>query len=108
MSDSPYCIVITTTDSPENAEKITEALIEEKLAACVQQVQIQSRYRWQNKCVDAKEIKLEIKSKSALFDAIKARIKQLHIYEVPEIVMVPCIAISESYAAWIDQETKSV
>lgn len=105
MNPSDYCIVSTTTDSKENAEVITQSLLQKKLIACVQSSTIDSAYRWQGKTIQAKEIRLQMKTKKSLFEQIKDEIEVLHTYDVPEIIMVPLVNANKFYLKWIDSET---
>ena len=105
MKPSDYCIVSTTTDSKENAEAITESLLQKKLIACVQSSTIDSSYKWQGKIIRAKEIRLQMKTKKSLFEQIKDEIETLHTYDVPEIIMVPLLDANDFYLKWIDAET---
>jgi periplasmic divalent cation tolerance protein len=106
MKATDYCTVITTTDNPENADTITRTLLEEKLAACIQSFPVKSAYRWKGNIVTAEEIRLEIKTKSALFHDVKARIESLHTYDVPEIMMYAADDAKFDYLRWIEEETR--
>ncbi len=105
MEAYDYCIVSTTTDSKENADAITQLLLEKKLIACVQSTTIQSSYRWQGKIVNAEEKLLQMKTKRSLFDKIQKEIEHLHTYDVPEIIMVPLEKANQSYLQWIEEVT---
>ncbi len=105
MKPSDYCIVSTTTDTKENAELITQTLLEKKLVACVQSASINSTYKWEEKIIVADEIKLQMKTKTSLFDLIKKEIKTLHTYDTPEIIMVPLTDANTFYLEWIEKET---
>jgi periplasmic divalent cation tolerance protein len=105
MNPSDYCIVSTTTDTKENAEVISQALLQKKLIACVQSSTIDSSYKWKGKIIHAKEIRLQMKTKKSLFTQITAEIEALHTYDVPEIIMVPLVNANEFYLKWIDSET---
>ncbi|WP_373031238.1 divalent-cation tolerance protein CutA [Sulfurovum sp.] len=105
MEASNYCIITTTTDSKENADTITQLLLEKKLIACVQSTVIQSAYQWQGKIAESEEILLHMKTKRSLFEKIQTEIEQLHAYEVPEIIMVPIAGANALYLQWIEEET---
>jgi len=105
MNPSDYCIVSTTTDSKENAEAITQSLLQKKLIACVQSSTIDSSYKWQGKIIHAKEIRLQMKTKKSLFPQISDEIEALHTYDVPEIIMVPLLDANDFYLKWIESET---
>ena len=92
MSAAGFGVLLTTTPTRDEAQKIARLLIEEKLAACVQLLPIESFYFWQGKTQNEAEILLLIKTRAALFDAAIARIKDIHSYTVPEIVALPFAA----------------
>lgn len=98
-------VIVTACGSAEEAGRIATALVEERLAACVQIMPVRSVYRWQGRIERAGEWQLQIKTGAALADAAEARIKALHSYEVPEIMALPVAAGSERYFAWVHAET---
>ena len=100
-------VVLTTAGSPEEAEKIARALVERRLAACVNIVpQIQSVYRWKDKIEHETEWLLIIKTKTNLFESVAGAIKELHSYELPECVMLEVDSGSERYLNWIRENTR--
>ena len=102
MSDKK--IVLTTTGSREEAEKIAHALVERRLAACVNIVSpIHSVYRWQGKVENADEHLLLIKTTAAGFDAVARAIRELHSYELPECIELAIEHGSPDYLTWIEQ-----
>jgi len=101
------CLISITTGSSEEAEKIAEALVQERLAACVNIVPaITSIYRWQGEVHRDSEVLLIAKSRPELFDSLAARVKELHSYEVPEVVALPIVAGSKAYLSWVDESVK--
>ncbi len=102
---SDYCIVITSTDSKENAEHITHTLLGKKLVACVQSSSVRSTYWWQGKVMQSEEIRLEFKSKVSLYEVLKTEIEKIHSYDVPEILMLPVTDGNAAYLQWIESET---
>jgi len=100
-----YGVMFTTTPTREDAQTIARLLIEEKLAACVQLLPIESFYVWQGKTQNEAEVLLLIKTRTALFENAIARIKQIHSYTVPEIVAVPFAAGFSGYLDWIGENT---
>ncbi len=95
-------IVLTTAGSQEEAQKIALALVERRLAACVNIVgPIQSVYRWKGAVESAPEHLLIIKTTAAAFARVRDAIRELHSYELPECVMLPIEAGSEEYLRWI-------
>lgn len=108
MEASDYCIISTTTDTKENADTISQTLLEKKLIACAHRTTTQSAYRWKEKIIESDEILLQMKTKKSLFDHIKKEIESLHTYEVPEIIMIPLLDANEFYLQWIEKETIKV
>jgi periplasmic divalent cation tolerance protein len=103
-----YIQVLTTTEKMEDAEKIAQALVEKRLAACVQIAgPIASIYRWRGKIERAQEFQCWIKTRVGLFPKVEAAIRQLHSYEVPEILAVPILAGGKDYLAWLDGSTEA-
>jgi periplasmic divalent cation tolerance protein len=99
-------IVMTTTGSQEEARKIAHALVERRLAACVNIVpQIESVYRWQAKIENATEWLLLIKTQAESFERVCAAVKELHSYDLPECVMLEVSAGSQEYLDWIAENT---
>jgi periplasmic divalent cation tolerance protein len=106
---SEYFQVVTTTEHREDAERIARALVEQRLAACVQvSGPITSVYRWQEKIETAQEWQCWAKSRRDLYDQVEQAIRGLHPYEVPEILAMPILAGSADYLAWLDGEVKKV
>jgi periplasmic divalent cation tolerance protein len=102
MSDKK--IVLTAAGSREEAEKIAHALVERRLAACVNIVgPIHSVYRWQGKVESAPEHLLLIKTTGAMFDSVAKVIRELHSYELPECIQLPIENGSKEYLEWIEE-----
>ena len=99
-------IILTTAGSQEDADKIAHALVERRLAACVNVVrQIGSVYRWQGKVETAQEWLLLIKTKAEIYERVRDALKELHSYDLPECVMLEVTAGSQEYLDWIAQNT---
>jgi periplasmic divalent cation tolerance protein len=97
-------MIMTACGSIEEAQTITTALIERRLAASIQSSTISSTYRWQGEINTAVEIRLVIKSKANLFTAIEDCIKNIHSYDCPEIIAVPITQSSKECLQWIEDE----
>lgn len=98
-----YRLVLTTAGSKEEARRIAHAMVERRLAACVNIVpQIESVYRWQGKVEEAQEWLLLIKTTSAAFQRIRDTIKELHSYDLPECISVAIEAGSSAYLKWLE------
>ena len=99
--------VVSTVASQEGAKKIAQALLEQRLAACVQIVgPVKSMYRWKGQIETAVEWQCWIKTRRAKFDAVGNVIRQHHTYDVPEIVAIPILEGAEPYLRWIADETQ--
>jgi len=103
---SEISIVLVTAGSAEEAAAIGRTLIEERLAACANIVPgIRSIYRWKGKIYDEQEFLLIIKTRTSLFEAVQKRVKELHSYEVPEIISFPVARGLPQYLEWVQAET---
>ena len=99
-------IVITNAPSREVALEIARALVERKLAACVNVLaECTSVYRWQGKLETAREIPLLIKTRAEIYDEVEAAVRSLHPYELPEILAVPVERGLPDYLEWVNTET---
>jgi len=100
-----YIQVSTTTESREDAGRIAAALVERGLAGCVQVIgPIASTYRWQGKIETATEWLCLIKTSRDAYDRVEKSIRELHPYEVPEIIAVPLTQGSRNYLAWLGEQ----
>jgi len=99
-----YVQVLTTAGSEAEAERISAALVEGRLAACVQVVgPVASRYRWEGQVEEAEEWQCLAKTAASLYPRVEAAIREAHSYEEPEIVAIPILAGSPGYLAWIGE-----
>ncbi len=101
-----YCLVYITTKDEEEARRIGKALIGEKLAACVNLHHIKSIFRWQGENSQEDEVAMLAKTKAELVDELVSRVKELHSYEVPCIVVLPVEKGNPDFLEWISQATK--
>jgi uncharacterized protein involved in tolerance to divalent cations len=106
MAVTACCMVQTTLDDEDKAEALASALLEQKLAACIQITPVQSRYLWRGVLMREKDYLLSIKARAADFDTIAAQIRAQHSYEVPEIIAVPILAGDPAYLDWIAEATE--
>ncbi len=104
MDNTECGIVLVTTGFQQEAEKIANALVEAKLAACVSFTSINSIYTWQGKVSKDQEWQLFIKTDLTRFPTVEAKILELHSYEVPEIIVLPIIKGHQPYLQWIAQQ----
>ena len=98
------CVVLTTVGSTIEAKTIARALVEERLAACVNVIpEITSIYRWAGKVCEDGECLLVIKSQVPHVAALRERIIQLHSYALPEVFALPLSDGSPRYLQWLDR-----
>ena len=98
-----YCVVMTTYSDEEVGKKIIDALLEQKLAACIQVQEVNSFFFWKGEVNKEKEFLLLIKTKHSLYANVEKCIKENHSYEVPEIIELPVINGSQAYCNWIEE-----
>lgn len=99
-------IVVTNVPDAELAKSLAHALVERRLAACVNIMPaVQSIYRWQGAVEHASEVSLMIKSTQARYAELEAAIVALHPYDVPEVIALPIAAGLPAYLNWIVAET---
>ena len=102
-----YIIVLITTSSVEEAEKIAKTLLEERLVACANIIgPVHSLFWWQGKIDEAKEHLILMKTRKDLFGKVSERVKTLHSYQVPEIIATPIIEGSKDYLKWLDESLR--
>lgn len=101
-----FILVLTTFDSATRAKKIARILVEEKLAACVNILpRMQSIYVWEEKLCETREHLVLLKTRKALYPKLARRLRELHPYEVPEIISVAIESGLPSYFSWILAQT---
>jgi periplasmic divalent cation tolerance protein len=103
---APAVVVLSTAGSRGEAERIATALVEERLAACVNLVgPVTSIYRWQGALERGAEELLVIKTRRALAARLVERLRTLHSYDVPEAIVLPIVAGARPYLDWLAAET---
>ncbi len=102
-------LVLVTCGSQKEARKIAHALVGQRLAACVSEigVPVASTYRWKGKVESAREFLLLIKTSKKRFAAVRDAVRELHSYDVPEIIALPIAAGSRAYLNWIAGSVKA-
>ena len=101
-----FIVVYVTAGSPAEGDRLARALVDERLAACVNRIgPVQSVYRWEGKIEQSEEQLLIIKTQRRLFAALEKRVRELHSYSVPEIVALPIIEGSQDYLRWLGDQT---
>jgi periplasmic divalent cation tolerance protein len=99
-------VVLSSCEDRAGAERLARALVEERLAACVNLLPgARSIYRWKGKVEEADEVLLVIKTSAARVDALLARLPELHAYELPETIVLGVEAAASPYLAWLAEAT---
>lgn len=101
-----FCMVLTTTNSTENKQALISHILADKLAACIQTMEVESHYVWQGELCCDDEILLIIKTDKACYAKLEQLISKHHSYDVPQIVQVPFTDGSNPYLAWLEQNTR--
>ncbi len=104
---TPYIIVFMTTANKAEAEKISQALLQEHLIACANIINpVTSFFHWKGSIDCADECLVVMKSRRDLFAQLAQRVKALHSYEVPEILALPIVEGSKAYLDWMGEVLK--
>lgn len=100
-------LVMSTCAAEADAERLARALLDARLAACVNVVPgVRSFYRWKGEIASEVEFMLIIKTSRDLFPALRAEIEKLHPYEVPELLALPVLAGAENYLSWLESNLR--
>lgn len=103
-----FIIVKTTTSKLKEAQKISQLILENKLAGCVQIQQIKSSFVWQQKICDQLEFELSIKTHQKLLQEVCQTIKQNHSYQIPQIISLKIEYLDEQYKSWLESCLKII
>jgi periplasmic divalent cation tolerance protein len=105
-SERAFVVVLVTVPDAEVGETIARALLAERLAACVNRLgPVRSLFRWQGRIDSADEQLLVVKARRSALARLESRLKQLHPYEVPELLALPVVAGGAAYLDWLAAET---
>jgi periplasmic divalent cation tolerance protein len=97
---------VVTCSSWQEAQAITDVLLEKHLVACVEMVDVKSKYRRQGRLEEAREIKLVMESRADNFEQIEAEVRKLHGYETFALQQLPLSRLSGAAAEWLAAETR--
>jgi periplasmic divalent cation tolerance protein len=104
--DSEYVVVLTTMPADGDAAAFARALVDERLAACVNLMPpMESVYRWEGRIEQETERQIVIKTARDRLVLLWDRVRELHPYEVPEFVVIPIIDGSDAYLRWVKEST---
>lgn len=105
VAKSEIIIVFVTVPGLREGSRISKAILTSRLAACVNVIPgVQSIYKWKGKIVQEKEAMLVLKTTRLRYRKLEQKIKELHPYEVPEIIAIPLICGSLQYVEWVTRE----
>ncbi len=102
MSENQCVVVSCSCPDEASAARIATALVAERLAACVQRLPgVVSNFQWEGRLQEEREVMLMAKSTRARLEALTARVRELHPYELPEVVAVPVLGGLDDYLDWV-------
>ncbi|MFU8781353.1 MAG: divalent-cation tolerance protein CutA [Kiritimatiellia bacterium] len=100
------CMVMTTFPDEDSARRVVEKLLDDRLAGCIQTLPVSSSYRWQGKIHHEGETLALIKTTTDRYSSVECLIRQMHPYEVPEVICLPITAGLPDYFAWLRNATE--
>ncbi len=100
-------MLVTTVGTRDDALRLARALVDQRLAACVQVSAIDSVYRWDGQVQQDAEHRLVIKTTSARLEAAEQAVRALHPYALPALHALPLQRVDPAYADWVAQETRA-
>ena len=102
-----FAVVLVTCPNMASARRVAEVLLKDRLAACINIVSgLKSLFWWKGKLEEADEALLIIKTRLVLVRDLIARVKELHLYEVPEVIVLPIVEGSDEYLSWLGREVR--
>ena len=102
-----YIVVLVTAPNEEVSASIGGALVGDGLAACANVIRgVRSIYKWKGSICDDPECLIVVKTVSDNFEAIERRVRELHPYEVPEVISLPIVKGSTPYLDWVEESTR--
>jgi len=99
-----HLVVLVTASSDTQARRLARKLLQNKLAACVNFVPVESMFLWKGDIQEEDEVLMIIKTRTETFDALMAAVKTAHTYDTPEIIGMPIVLGSREYLKWVDDE----
>jgi len=106
MAAASFVELVLTCGSCQEAQRIADRLLEQRLVACVEFMEVQSKYRWQGALEEAKEVKLIMQSLAEHFEKVESEVAQLHSYDTFVLQQLPLTQLSSQATAWLTDEIK--
>jgi len=108
LAPADFVVVLVTAPNEDVAGRLAHDLVAEKLAACVNVLpSVRSVYAWEGEICNEGELLCLIKTRRALFPAVRERVLDLHPYQIPEIIALPLVEGNDDYLAWLRDSTRS-
>lgn len=107
MTQDEFIVVMSTTDSAEEAKSLARGAVEKKLAACVQMTTVNSTYWWDGAIEDADEFLLLFKTPTDRVAELRKHLLAVHSYETPEIIEIPIVGGGQGYLDWMISSTRA-
>jgi len=99
-----HVVILVTAPAIEEAEAIARRLLEQRLIACANLVAgVRSLFRWEGKIDEADEVLVVMKTRQELLDAVTGAVREMHSYDVCEVIGLPFVGGSEAYLRWVDE-----
>ena len=107
MEEFAYIVLFITTATTNEAQRISKVLLEQRKVACVNIVpRVSSLFWWENKLDSAHESILIVKTKASLLNEVVRLVREIHSYDIPEIIALPIVGGNQDYLEWIGKEVK--
>jgi periplasmic divalent cation tolerance protein len=107
MEEFAYIVLFITTATTNEAQRISKVLLEQKKVACVNIVpRVSSLFWWENKLDSAHESLLIVKTKASLLNEVVGLVREIHSYDIPEIIALPIVGGNKDYLEWIGKEVE--
>ena len=107
MEEFAYIVLFITTATTNEAQRISKVLLEQRKVACVNIVpSVSSLFWWENKLDSAHESLLIVKTKASLLNEVVRLVREIHSYDIPEIIALPIVGGNQDYLEWIGKEVK--
>jgi periplasmic divalent cation tolerance protein len=100
-------VILSTVGTADDATRIAKLLVEERLAACVSITPVESYYAWEGRIVEDTERLLVIKTSAARVGQLEQRLREIHPYTVPELVVIAPEHVAEPYLAWLAESVRT-
>lgn len=105
--NNQVCVLLTTLANEDEAQSMSRMLIDRNLAACTQEFTVNSRFRWNDAIQNETEVVMLVKTAVDRVESAVEAIKEVHSYDLPEIIVLPVTGGLAGYMDWVRSETRS-